>query len=289
MVQFVLCVFEGFVVCMCVGDVVDLLLCQVLLIDEEMCLVFGFSFDVVGDGVVKKVIGVIQKYCGCVLLVVIGSCVVNCCYCFCCYFDYGVENVVKGGWQEVVVVIVVDLDIDEVILFGGDLLLLVMYKLVELIDVLCVILYICCLCIYIWLLVVLLECVDDELVCWLGSLLWLLVVVVYVNYVNEFDVSVDVVMVCLCGVGVQLLNQVVLLCGVNDSVQVLQDLSECSFVVGVLFYYLYQLDWVEGVVYFEVDDVQVKVLIVGLIVCLFGYLILKLVCELFGDLSKCLL
>lgn len=272
---------------MCLGDCYDLLLWQVLLVIDEMQVVLGFSLDVVGDGLVRKVIGVIQKYCGWVLLVIIGSCVINCCYCFCCYFDYGIENVVREGWCEVVDVIVQDLDIDEVILFGGDLLLLVIYKLEELIQVLVQILYLCCLCIYSWLLVVLFEWVDDVLVQWIVILFWLVVFVIYVNYVNEFDVVVDMVMVCLCGVGVILFNQVVLLCGVNDFLQVLQDLSECSFVVGVLLYYLYQVDWVEGVVYFEVLDDIVKVLYVQFIVCLFGYLVFKLVCEIVGDFSKC--
>ncbi|MBH1530324.1 EF-P beta-lysylation protein EpmB [Stenotrophomonas maltophilia] len=284
--QFALRVPEGFVARMRVGDAADPLLRQVLPIDEEMRPAPGFSFDAVGDGAAKKATGVIQKYRGRALLVATGSCAINCRYCFRRHFDYGAENAAKGGWQEAVAAIAADPDIDEVILSGGDPLSLATHKLVELTDALRAIPHLRRLRIHTRLPIVLPERVDEELLAWLGSLPWPLAIVVHANHANEFDTSVDAAMGRLRGVGAQLLNQAVLLRGVNDSVQALQDLSERSFAAGVLPYYLHQLDRVEGVAHFEVDDAQAKALIAGLTARLSGYLIPKLVRELPGDPSK---
>ncbi|HHA2677724.1 TPA: EF-P beta-lysylation protein EpmB, partial [Stenotrophomonas maltophilia] len=286
MAQFALRVPEGFVARMRPGDAGDPLLRQVLPIDEEMRPAPGFSFDAVGDGAARKATGVIQKYRGRALLVATGSCAINCRYCFRRHFDYGAENAAKGGWQEAVAAIAGDPDIDEVILSGGDPLSLATHKLVELTDALRAIPHIRRLRIHTRLPIVLPERVDDELVSWLDSLPWPLAIVVHANHANEFDASVDAAMARLRGIGAQLLNQAVLLRGVNDSVQALQDLSERSFAAGVLPYYLHQLDRVEGVAHFEVDDAQAKALIAGLTARLSGYLIPKLVRELPGDPSK---
>ncbi len=286
MAQFALRVPEGFVARMRKGDPADPLLRQVLPIDEEMRPALGFSFDAVGDGAAKKATGVIQKYRGRALLVATGSCAINCRYCFRRHFDYGAENAARGGWQEAVAAIAADPDIDEVILSGGDPLSLATHKLVELTDALRAIPHIRRLRIHSRLPIVLPERVDEELLAWLGGLPWPLAIVVHANHANEFDASVDAAQARLRGTGAQLLNQAVLLRGVNDSVQALQDLSERSFAAGVLPYYLHQLDRVEGVAHFEVDDTQAKALIAGLTTRLSGYLIPKLVRELPGDPSK---
>ncbi len=284
--QFALRVPEGFVARMRHGDRNDPLLRQVLPVDEELRYVPGFSLDAVGDGAAKKATGVIQKYRGRALLVATGSCAINCRYCFRRHFDYGAENAAKGGWQEAVQTIAEDPDIDEVILSGGDPLSLATHKLVELTDALRAIGHIRRLRIHTRLPIVLPERVDDELVGWLASLPWPLAIVVHANHANEFDASVDTALARLRGIGAHLLNQAVLLRGVNDSVQALQELSERSFAAGVLPYYLHQLDRVEGVAHFEVDDARAKALVAGLTARLSGYLVPKLVRELQGDTSK---
>lgn len=284
--QFAQRVPEGFVARMRHGDPHDPLLRQVLPIDAEMRQVPGFSLDAVGDGAAKKATGVIQKYRGRALLVTTGSCAINCRYCFRRHFDYGTENAAKGGWQEAVRAIAEDPGIDEVILSGGDPLSLATHKLVELTDALRAIPHLRRLRIHSRLPVVLPERVDDELVAWLGSLPWPLAFVIHANHANEFDASVDAALARLRAAGAQLLNQAVLLRGVNDSEDALAALSQRSFAAGVMPYYLYQLDRVEGVAHFEVDDATAKALIAALTARLSGYLVPKLVRELPGDPSK---
>ena len=284
--QFAQRVPEGFVARMRHGDPHDPLLRQVLPIDAEMRQVPGFSLDAVGDGAAKKATGVIQKYRGRALLVTTGSCAINCRYCFRRHFDYGTENAAKGGWQDAVRAIAEDPGIDEVILSGGDPLSLATHKLVELTDALRAIPHLRRLRIHSRLPVVLPERVDEDLVAWLGSLPWPLAFVIHANHANEFDASVDAALARLRAAGAQLLNQAVLLRGVNDSEDALAALSERSFAAGVMPYYLYQLDRVEGVAHFEVDDATAKSLIAALTARLSGYLVPKLVRELPGDPSK---
>ncbi|MGE8234603.1 MAG: EF-P beta-lysylation protein EpmB [Stenotrophomonas sp.] len=284
--QFALRVPRSFVARMRHGDPADPLLRQVLPIDEEMRIVPGFSFDAVGDGAAKKATGVIQKYRGRALLVTTGSCAINCRYCFRRHFDYAGENAAKGGWQEAVAVIAADPGIDEVILSGGDPLSLNTSKLAELTEALAAIPHIKRLRIHSRLPVVLPERVDDAFVQWLAGLPWPVAFVLHANHANEFNAQVDAVLARIRGTGAQLLNQAVLLRGVNDDLDALAALSERSFAAGVMPYYLYQLDKVQGAAHFEVSDERALALHAGLMARLSGYLVPKLVREIAGDTSK---
>lgn len=284
--QFAVRVPQGFAARMRHGDRHDPLLRQVLPITDELKVVPGFSLDAVGDGAAKKATGVIQKYRGRALLVTTGSCAINCRYCFRRHFDYGTENAAREGWRDAVDAIAQDPDIDEVILSGGDPLSLATHKLVELTQTLKQIPHLRRLRIHSRLPVVLPERVDDELVQWIGSLPWPVAFVIHANHANEFDASVDAAMARLRAAGATLLNQAVLLRGVNDSIEALQALSERSFAAGVLPYYLYQVDRVEGVAHFEVADDTAKDLHAQLTARLSGYLVPKLVREISGDSSK---
>ncbi|MFZ6697192.1 EF-P beta-lysylation protein EpmB [Stenotrophomonas acidaminiphila] len=284
--QFPLRVPRGFAARMCPGDPADPLLRQVLPVDAEMRVVPGFSFDAVGDGAAKKATGVIQKYRGRALLVATGSCAINCRYCFRRHFDYAGENAARGAWEEALAAIAADPSIDEVILSGGDPLALATAKLAELTTALAAIPHVRRLRIHSRLPVVLPERVDDELVHWLAGLPWPLAFVIHANHANEFDASVDAALARLRGAGAQLLNQAVLLRGVNDDIDVLAALSERSFAAGVLPYYLHQLDRVQGVAHFEVDDARALELHAALRARLSGYLVPKLVREIAGDTGK---
>ncbi len=284
--QFALRVPRSFVARMRHGDPADPLLRQVLPINEEMRIVPGFSFDAVGDGAAKKATGVIQKYRGRALLVTTGSCAINCRYCFRRHFDYAGENAAKGGWQEAVAVIAADPGIDEVILSGGDPLSLNTSKLAELTEALAAIPHIKRLRIHSRLPVVLPERVDDAFVQWLAGLPWPVAFVLHANHANEFNAQVDAVLARIRGTGAQLLNQAVLLRGVNDDLDALAALSERSFAAGVMPYYLYQLDKVQGAAHFEVSDERALALRAGLMARLSGYLVPKLVREIAGDTSK---
>lgn len=284
--QFPLRVPRAFVARMGRGDLHDPLLRQVLPLDAEMRPVPGFGLDAVGDGAAKTADGVIQKYRGRALLIATGSCAVHCRYCFRRHFPYAEETAARDGWREAVAAIAADPSIDEVLLSGGDPLSLATGKLAELTDALAAIGHIKRLRIHSRLPVVLPERVDAPLLAWLRSLPWPVAFVIHANHANEFDTAVDAAMRALRDTGAQLLNQAVLLRGVNDSVDALATLSERSFAAGVLPYYLHQLDRVAGVAHFEVDDAHARVLHTELATRLSGYLVPRLVREIPGDTGK---
>jgi KamA family protein len=134
--------------------------------------------------------------------------------------------------------------------------------------------------------VVLPERVDDGLTAWLSAMPLQKVVVLHANHANEFDASVDAACTALARSGCTLLNQAVLLRGINDDTAVLAALSERLFAAGVLPYYLHQLDRVVGAAHFEVDDVRALALIDELRQRLPGYLVPRLVREIAGEKSK---
>ncbi|WP_024870457.1 EF-P beta-lysylation protein EpmB [Pseudoxanthomonas suwonensis] len=287
--QFPLRVPRGFIARMRPGDLHDPLLRQVLPLADEDRIVPGFSLDAVGDGAAKKADGVIQKYRGRALLVTTGSCAINCRYCFRRHFPYADETAARDGWSGAVAAIAADPAIDEVILSGGDPLSLATPKLAELTALLAAIPHIRRLRIHSRLPVVLPERVDDAFVEWLSALPWPVAFVIHANHANEFDASVDAALARLRRAGAQLLNQAVLLRGVNDSVDALADLSERGYAAGVLPYYLHQLDRVHGVAHFEVEDDRARELHRQLAARLSGYLVPKLVREVAGDPGKRLL
>lgn len=284
--QFALRVPRSFVARMRPGDPHDPLLRQVLPIDAEQRRVAGFALDAVGDAAAKKADGVIHKYNGRALLVATGSCAVHCRYCFRRHFPYADETAARDGWRAAVAAIAADPSIEEVILSGGDPLSLATPKLAELTEALAALPQLKRLRIHTRLPVVLPERVDAPLLAWLRALPWPLAFVIHANHANEFDAGVDAALARLREAGAQLLNQAVLLRGVNDSVEALAALSERSFAAGVLPYYLHQLDRVQGVAHFEVDDATALALHQALAARLSGYLVPKLVREIAGDTGK---
>ena len=286
MVQFPLRVPRGFVARMRRGDPSDPLLRQVLPLDDEMRPMPGFGLDAVGDGAAKTAPGVIQKYRGRALLVATGSCAIHCRYCFRRHFPYAEETAARDGWREAVDLIRQDASIEEVLLSGGDPLSLSNGKLAELTGALADIPHLRRLRIHSRLPIVVPERVDDGLMGWLSTLPWPVTLVVHANHANEFDGTVDAALGRLRAAGVHLLNQAVLLRGVNDSVDALGALSDRGFAAGVLPYYLHQLDRVAGVAHFEVDDAHARALHAGLAARLSGYLVPRLVREIPGDTGK---
>ncbi|GAB3754393.1 EF-P beta-lysylation protein EpmB [Lysobacter olei] len=284
--QFPLRVPRGFVARMRHGDPTDPLLRQVLPLDAEMRPMPGFSLDAVGDGAAKAGDGVIRKYNGRALLVTTGSCAINCRYCFRRHFPYAEETAAAGGWQGAIDLIRADTSIHEVILSGGDPWSLATHKLAELTDALAAVSHLRRLRIHTRLPVVLPERVDEALTAWLEALPWPVTVVLHANHANEFNGHVDAALARLRATGVQLLNQAVLLRGVNDSVEALAELSERGFAAGVMPYYLHQLDRVQGAAHFEVEDERAKGLHRALAAHLSGYLVPRLVREVAGDPGK---
>ena len=284
--SFPLRVPRGFVARMRHGDPHDPLLRQVLPLDEELRAVPGFTLDAVGDTAARAGHGVIHKYRGRALLVATGSCAVHCRYCFRRHFPYAEQTAAAGHWSEALGAIRADPSLHEVILSGGDPLSLATPRLAALTDALAGIAHVRRLRIHSRLPIVLPERVDDELADWLARLPWPVAVVVHANHANEFDAPVDAAMARLRAAGASLLNQAVLLRGVNDSLQAQVDLHERGFATGVLPYYLHQLDRVAGAAHFEVDDATARSLHAAMREHLSGYLLPRLVREVAGDASK---
>ncbi|MGO1002698.1 EF-P beta-lysylation protein EpmB [Lysobacter sp. CA196] len=284
--QFPLRVPRGFVARMRHGDPHDPLLRQVLPLDDELRPMPGFSLDAVGDDAAKAGHGVIRKYNGRALLIATGSCAIHCRYCFRRHFPYAEETAAAGGWRDAVAAIGADTGIDEVILSGGDPWSLATPKLEELSEALAQVPHLKRLRIHTRLPVVLPERVDAALQTWLERLPWPVAVVLHANHAQEFDAEVDAAMRRLRASGATLLNQAVLLRGVNDSVEALAALSERSYAAGVLPYYLHQLDRVQGSAHFEIADERARELHRQLAARLSGYLVPKLVREVAGDPGK---
>ncbi len=284
--QFPMRVPRGFITRMRPGDPHDPLLRQVLPLDDELEPMPGFSLDAVGDTAAKTGRGLIHKYRGRALLIATGSCAVHCRYCFRRHFPYAEDTAAADQWREAVAAIAADASIEEVILSGGDPLSLATHKLAQLTAQLAGVPHLRRLRIHTRLPVVLPERVDAELLAWLRALPWPVAVVIHANHANEFDASIDAAMGRLRAAGATLLNQAVLLRGVNDTVDALAALSERSFAAGVLPYYLHQLDRVDGAAHFEVSDDKARTLHAALMARLSGYLVPKLVREVAGDTGK---
>jgi len=284
--QFPLRVPRGFVARMRRGDPHDPLLRQVLPVLDEDRIVAGFGLDAVGDAAARGATGVIHKYSGRALLVATGSCAVHCRYCFRRHFPYAQETAAAARWAEALDYLRADGSLEEVLLSGGDPLSLSTAKLAEFTAALAAIPHVRTLRLHTRLPIVLPERVDAALLGWLRGLPQRVVVVVHANHANEIDAGVADALEALRGTGATVLNQSVLLRGVNDSPEALVALSRRLFEAGVLPYYLHQLDRVAGVAHFEVDDDRALALHGAMTASLPGYLVPRLVREIPGEPSK---
>jgi len=137
--------------------------------------------------------------------------------------------------------------------------------------------------------VVLPERITPELISWLSELKLDPVIVIHMNHPNEMSLEVRYALLKLRQAGIPLLNQTVLLKGINDDDQTLQALSETLFTAGVLPYYLHILDKVQGAAHFDTELSVARHIHTKLTHSLPGYLVPKLVREEFGEHSKTLL
>jgi EF-P beta-lysylation protein EpmB len=211
---------------------------------------------------------------------------VHCRYCFRRHFPYADANPAADRWHAALTYIAGDDSITEVILSGGDPLTLSDRRLAELVRHLETIPHLRRLRLHTRLPVVLPERVNDELLAWLGNTRLKPVIVVHANHAQELDGPVRAALARLKTAGAELLNQSVLLRGVNDSVEALADLSETLFDTGTLPYYLHLLDKVQGAAHFEVNETAARRLMQELQARLPGYLVPRLVREVPGGPGK---
>ncbi len=268
------------------GDPRDPLLLQVLPQAAETLEQPGFVPDPVSDAAAMAAPGLLHKYDGRVLLVTTGACAIHCRYCFRREFPYGTFSG-KRDWQPALDYIRSDSNISEVILSGGDPLALPDAALSELRSLLEEIPHLRRLRIHTRLPIVLPERVDDGLLSWLGKGRLQQVLVLHANHPREFDAPAQAALEQLRESGIALLNQSVLLAGVNDDLDTLCELQERGFAVaGILPYYLHLLDRVRGAAHFDVDEFRARQLHTGMRSRLPGYLVPRLVREIPGARGK---
>jgi EF-P beta-lysylation protein EpmB len=268
------------------GDPDDPLLRQVLPGAQETVPAEGYSSDPVGDMDARTGPGMLQKYAGRALLIATGACAIHCRYCFRRTFPYADETASRGRWGIALEDLAKRPDITEVILSGGDPLTLSDNRLADLVQALESIPSIRRLRIHTRLPVVLPSRVDDRLTDWLAATSLRTVMAVHVNHPAELDSATRRALRALDETGVTLLNQTVLLRGVNDSAVVLAALSEALFESRVLPYYLHLLDPVQGAAHFDVPESEAIVLHRTLMERLPGYLVPRLVREVPGAAFK---
>lgn len=284
--RFGLKVPRGFVARMRRGDPADPLLRQVLPLGAEADDVSGFTSDPVGDLAALSGPGLLTKYSGRALLVATGACGVHCRYCFRREFPYAEQAAGGARFEAALDAIRADPSLREVILSGGDPLSLSNGRLEALTSGLEDIAHVARLRIHTRQPIVLPERVDAGLLDWLGGLRLKTVMVVHANHPAEIDAAVEAALRAVAGHGVMLLNQSVLLKGVNDTISILEALSERLAGTGVVPYYLHLLDRVRGAAHFEVSEARARELMRGLRRRLPGYLIPRLVREEAGAGSK---
>ena len=275
---------RGYVARMRRGDPNDPLLRQVLPQAAELLAQVGYCADPLEEALSRRAPGLLHKYHGRALLLTTGACAVHCRYCFRREYPYGP---LQGSWlADALRIIREDASIEEVILSGGDPLTLATARLARLTDELAEIAHVRRLRLHTRTPIVLPERVDESLCQWLGSLPWPVVLVLHANHARDVDGGVRGAMRRLRATGATLLNQAVLLAGVNDSVEALEELSEALWEAGILPYYLHLLDPVRGTAHFEVTEPRARELMASLAARLPGYLVPRLAREAAGEPAK---
>jgi len=274
---FPLLVPRGFVALMEPGNLDDPLLRQVVPLGDECREMPGFSANPLAESTCAP--GLLHKYQGRALLVTTGACAVHCRYCFRRHFPY--DDLPRGPawWQPALDHLRSDPSVHELLLSGGDPLSLPDTQLGSLARAAAEIPHLTRLRIHTRLPIVLPERVDAEFLAWLTGTRLTPVVVVHANHPRELSPAVANALKRLRDAGIMVLNQSVLLRGINDDVAVLAELSERLAACGVIPYYLHALDRVQGAAHFLVEDDVARRLIQELAMRRRGWLVPRLVRE----------
>lgn len=267
----------------------DPLLRQVLPLFEETLEVSGFELDAVDDASFRLAPGLLKKYSGRALLIATGSCAVHCRYCFRRHYPYGDEPRRLHDWQPALDAIAADPSIHEVLLSGGDPLMLTDQRLGDLIDRLEAIPHLLRLRIHTRLPIVLPDRVTGTLLGRLIDCRLPTVVVVHANHAAELVDDCAEALRKLVAAPLTVLNQAVLLRGINDSVEAQCELSTTLIDLGVLPYYLHQMDRVAGAAHFEVPSEEGRTLVQEMRRQLPGYAVPRFVQEIPGEAHKTVL
>jgi EF-P beta-lysylation protein EpmB len=268
------------------SDPQDPLLLQVLPKAEELDFRAGFGPDPVSDLDAQRSPGLLQKYQHRALVISTGACAIHCRYCFRRDFPYQEQQTTRSRWEATIDEIRSDSTLEEVILSGGDPLMLSNERLREIFQDLSAIPHLDRIRIHTRMPIVLPERIDDGFIELMEKCTLRVIVVIHSNHPNELDSSVASAMDRMFKTGATLLNQSVLLRSINDSEPTLIALSKKLFEMKVIPYYLHSLDHATGTAHFEVTLQEAKDLANRLRAALPGYLVPRLVQEIPGRDSK---
>ncbi|WP_075182768.1 EF-P beta-lysylation protein EpmB [Pantoea sp. 1.19] len=282
---FALRVPRAFVARMTPGNPHDPLLRQVLTDQQEFITTPGYSADPL-DEQSSAVPGLLHKYRNRALLLVKGGCAVNCRYCFRRHFPYEDNQGNKRNWRTALAYIAAHPELDEIIFSGGDPLMAKDSELDWLISELEQIPHLKRLRIHSRLPVVIPSRITDGLCQRLAQSRLQVIMVSHINHAQEIDGALIAAFGQLKRAGVTLLNQSVLLRGINDCADTLAALSNALFDAGILPYYLHVLDKVQGAAHFYVSDAEAREIMRGLLSQVSGYLVPTLTREIGGEPSK---
>jgi EF-P beta-lysylation protein EpmB len=267
------------------GNPFDPLLRQVLPLSEEFEIHEGYSNDPLEEQK-NSIPGLLHKYHNRALMIVKGGCAINCRYCFRRHFPYDENKGSKSVWQQSLDYIQQHPEIDEIILSGGDPLMAKDEELTWLVNHIADIPHIKRLRIHSRLPVVIPARITPALANLLENTRLQTILVTHINHAQEINQELRDSLTTLKRAGVTLLNQGVMLKGVNDSVDDQVALSQALFDAGVLPYYMHVLDRVQGAAHFFISDQQAKTIMAGVMEKVSGYLVPKLTREIGGRTSK---
>jgi EF-P beta-lysylation protein EpmB len=288
-IDFPIKVPQPFVQLMEYGNPNDPLLKQVLPISSELTIDSTFSTDPVDESNYNPVPGIVHKYHNRVLMIISPNCAINCRYCFRRHFPYDENRQSKQQWLEALDYLKTKPEINEVIYSGGDPLAANDNFLRWLTAEIESISHIKRLRIHTRLPVVIPSRIDDQLLNWLGNTRLKPTFVLHINHANEISTELSQGVDRLKKIGISILNQSVLLKGVNDCSQALIGLSEKLFDTGIMPYYLHMLDPVQGASHFDIPKDQAVEIFSQIQAELPGFLVPKLVQERAGETSKSLI
>lgn len=268
------------------GNWDDPLLKQILPVEKEWQVAPNFQKDPLQEIYFNPVPGLLHKYHGRVLLTVVGACGVNCRYCFRRHFPYEANPVSKKSREQIFDYLKKDTSVQEVIYSGGDPLVADDDYLEELTQMLFSLPHLKRLRIHTRMPIVLPERINEAFIKWFAHPKRQNILVVHCNHPNELDSTIALNMRYLKEAGVTVLNQSVLLCGVNDDVDTQVALSEALFAHHIMPYYLHLLDRVDGAVHFDLPLEKINAIYQGMQERLPGFLVPKLVQEIPGAKHK---
>ncbi|MDG1820062.1 MAG: EF-P beta-lysylation protein EpmB [Porticoccaceae bacterium] len=284
--EFALRVPRPFISRMQANNPSDPLLLQVLPVKAELSEVEGYSKDPLDEATHNPIAGIVHKYANRLLLVVSPACAINCRYCFRRHFPYQENRQSKDQWQSALDYIRSDKQINEVIYSGGDPLAANDHFLGWLTEKIAAIKHIKRLRIHTRLPVVIPSRIDPAFLAWATATRLKPIVVLHINHANEIDHEVIESIRRLQDSGIKVLNQSVLLRGINDSADCLAELSEKLFDCDVMPYYLHLFDPVAGASHFDIDEQRARKIYADLQAILPGFLVPKLVREIPNKPSK---